>query len=147
LRNWLRTVAPRCTWLAASSTGTVTVAAAGLLDRQRVATHWLASPFLESYGASASPERIVETGNVITCEGHVTAMHVALLLTRRLFGPETVADVRRRLVPAVDAAKPGRWPAGRRRRRDRREAQRPRPRNRELDAPDVIELEPLRPRS
>src|SRR5690606_16375326 len=44
LRAWLHTVAPRCAWLVASSTGTVVVAAAGLLDHHEAATHWLASP-------------------------------------------------------------------------------------------------------
>ncbi len=142
LRQWLRTVAPQCRWLAASSTGTVIVAAAGLLDDRAAATHWLAGDLLVRYGTPASTERIVEIGNVITCEGEITAMHVALLVTLRLAGPDEVARVRRELgrLGRTEGATPRRsW-----RRRARPAAGPQRPRNPELVAPDIIEFEPLR---
>jgi putative intracellular protease/amidase len=94
LRQWLRAVAPQCRWLAASSTGTVIVAAAGLLDDRAAATHWLAGELLHRYGSEVSSERIVEIGRVITCEGEITALHVALLLVLRLAGPDEVARIR-----------------------------------------------------
>jgi len=150
LLDWLRAVAPRCTWLAASSTGTVVVAAAGLLGNHDAATHWLAGDFLADYGSQPSAERIVEIGNVITCEGRITAMHVALLLTLRVAGADAVALVRQRLATAAVPSPPlSRW-----RRwqnwndRGQRGSGPARPRNRELDAPDVIEFGPLvtRPR-
>jgi putative intracellular protease/amidase len=144
LRRWLRTVAPRCRWLAASSTGTVVVAAAGLLEQHDAATHWLAGDLLGRYGSAASPERIVEIGNVITCEGEITAMHVALLVTLRLFGPSEVARVRAEL-DRYGATGDGTPSGPRRWRRRRRPPTGPgRPRNPELVAPDVIEFEPLR---
>jgi putative intracellular protease/amidase len=143
LRQWLRAVAPQCRWLAASSTGTVIVAAAGLLDHHAAATHWLAGELLGQYGSAASAERIVEIGNVITCEGEITAMHVALLVTLRLFGPSEVARVRAeldRFGRTGATTVPGRrW-----RRRHRPPSGPQRPRNPELVAPDVIEFEPLR---
>lgn len=97
MADWLRQVAGTCRWLVASSTGTVVVAAAGLLDDRPATTHWLAGPLLESYGADPSDERIVETGSIITCEGRVTAVDVALLLTARLFGRDAVREVLDRL--------------------------------------------------
>jgi transcriptional regulator GlxA family with amidase domain len=139
---WLKSVAPRCRWLAASSTGTVIVAAADLLDRRAAATHWLAGELLEHYGSAASTERIVEIGNVITCEGEVTAMHVALLVALRLVGPAEVARVRAELDRhgrADDVSASGRWW----RRRPRTPSGPQRPRNPELVAPDIIELEPM----
>jgi transcriptional regulator GlxA family with amidase domain len=142
LRAWLRSVAPRCSWLAASSTGTVIVAAAGLLDDRAAATHWLAGDLLHRYGSAASTERIVEIGNVITCEGEITALHVALLVTLRLVGPAEVARVRAELAGfgrADDIAASSRWW----RRGHRRPSGPQRPRNPELVAPDVIEFEPL----
>jgi transcriptional regulator GlxA family with amidase domain len=141
---WLRAVAPRCQWMAASSTGTVVVAAAGLLGEREAATHWLAAPMLESYGSAASSERIVEVGNIITCEGCITAMHVALLVTLRTSGPGAVAEVRaglaRRHAP-VESRRTSwqRW----RHDRDRRHRGPGKPRNPELTAPDVIEFDPL----
>jgi transcriptional regulator GlxA family with amidase domain len=143
LRAWLCRVAPRCRWLAASSTGTVIVAGAGLLDDRAAATHWLAGDLLEHYGSVASTERIVEIGNVITCEGEITAMHVALLVALRLVGPEEVARVRAEIDRdrrADDTSASGNWW----RRRHRTASGPQRPRNPELAAPDVIELEPMR---
>mgnify|MGYP001812129487 CR=1 FL=1 len=143
LRQWLRAVVPQCRWLAASSTGTVIVAAAGLLDQHAAATHWLAGDLLGQYGSTASAERIVEIGNVITCEGEITAMHVALLVTLRLLGPSEVTRVRAELDRygrTGEGTVSGRWW----RRRPRRPAGPQRPRNPELVAPDVIEFEPLR---
>ncbi len=145
LLDWLRTVATRCDWMAASSTGTVVVAAAGLLGNHDAATHWLAGDLLADYGSQPSAERIVEIGNVITCEGRITAMHVALLVTLRVAGADAVALVRERL--ATEAA-PSRnvstWRHWRNRRgRGNRSPGPSRPRNRELDAPDVIEFGPL----
>jgi transcriptional regulator GlxA family with amidase domain len=147
LLSWLRSVAPLCRWMAASSTGTVVVAAAGLLDEREAATHWLAAPLLESYGSTASRERIVEVGNIITCEGHVTAMHVALLVTMRLRGPAAVAQVRERLAQRdrQDSVPERRWWGRHRAGSSRPRAAAPRrPSNPELVAPDDIELEPLR---
>jgi putative intracellular protease/amidase len=145
LLAWLRLVAPRCSWMAASSTGTVVVAAAGLLDEHEAATHWLASPLLEAYGSVASKQRIVEVGNIITCEGQITAMHVALLVTLRLAGPDAVARVRaglaRRDSPAPTGIGPWqRWRHHRARRRHRGPGT---PRNPELVAPDEIEFDPV----
>lgn len=148
LLDWLRAVAPVCEWMAASSTGTVVVAAAGLLGDRDAATHWLASPLLETYGSHASQERIVEIGRIITCEGRITAMHVALLVTLRVFGPDAVRRVRASLA-ADPLGSASRTPSTGRWRRwvelvGRRRHPAPRRHNPELQAPEIIELEPLR---
>ncbi len=145
LLDWLRSVAPRSTWTAASSTGTVIVAAAGLLKDRTAATHWLAGDLLAEHGSQPSEERVVEIGNVITCEGRITAMHVALLVTLRVSGPEAVALVRERLATGVAPhSEVPRWRRWWEQRRPGGRTSGPgRPRNRELDAPDVIEFRPL----
>ena len=97
LLAWLRAVEPTCQWMAASSTGTVVVAAAGLLADRPAATHWLAGPMLAEYGSAASQERIVEVGHVLTCHGKISAMDVALLIILRLYNRETAARVRTEL--------------------------------------------------
>ncbi len=145
LLAWLRAVAPRCEWMAASSTGTVIVAATGLLAEHEAATHWLAGDLLESYGSPASSERIVEIGRIITCEGRITAMHVALLVTLRIAGPDAVARVRAGLarVDSPGERPPSRWTRWMTARASRRRTGPGRPRNRELDAPDEIEFDPI----
>lgn len=144
LLDWLRDVAPSCDWMVASSTGTVVVAAAGLLDQREAATHWLASPLLESYGSHASADRVVQIGRVITCEGRITAMHVALLVTLRVLGPDAVRRVREGLARPTCAESPesrgvARWIERRSAARARRGPLRPR--NPELVAPDLIEFD------
>ncbi len=145
LLDWLRTVASRSTWMAASSTGTVIVAAAGLLNDRDAATHWLAGDLLAEHGSQPSEERVVEVGNVITCEGRITAMHVALLVTLRVAGAEAVALVRERLATGVAPLREvPRWRRWWDEHRSSGRSRGPgRPRNRELDAPDVIEFRPL----
>jgi transcriptional regulator GlxA family with amidase domain len=141
LLDWLRAVATRCDWMVASSTGSVVLAAAGLLRDHEAATHWLAASMLESYGSPASADRVVEDGNIITCEGRITALHVALLVTLRLAGPAAVREVRAGLAnrQTPDAA-PSRW---RRWRTSRAPVVPGRPRNPELVAPDIIEFDPI----
>ncbi|RIQ34068.1 DJ-1/PfpI family protein [Jiangella rhizosphaerae] len=88
---WLRRVSPR--WLLASSTGTALLAAAGLLDDATAATHWLAGPLLEHYGAHPSPERLVVDGRLITCSGGPAAFQGALLVAKAYGGAELVAHI------------------------------------------------------
>jgi transcriptional regulator GlxA family with amidase domain len=101
LLAWLRAVEPTCQWVAASSTGTVVVAAAGLLGDHPAATHWLAGDKLAEFGSEASAERIVEVGHVLTCHGHISAMDVALLMILRLFNRAIAAQVRHDLAVAT----------------------------------------------
>lgn len=142
---WLRCVEPTCQWMAASSTGTVVVAAAGLLGDQPAATHWLAGDKLAEYGSVASAERIVEVGHVLTCHGHISAMDVALLMILRLYNRATAAQVRHDLAAAHERAtarapsigeRVSRWWAARSGVRGPVQ-----PRNEELDTSDWIELE------
>ncbi len=104
LLDWLRRVEPTCQWVAASSTGTVVVAAAGLLGEHPAATHWLAGDKLAEYGSAASAERIVEVGHVLTCHGHISAMDVALLMILRLYNRAIAAQVRHDLAAAQERA-------------------------------------------
>ncbi len=150
--GWLRRVEPTCQWMAASSTGTVVVAAAGLLADRPAATHWLAGPMLAQYGSRASEERIVEVGHVLTCHGRISAMDVALLMILRLYNRETAARVKREIVDGhlEVAAKPAsltdrmlgtRFARWLRRAGAVRARRQPRPRNEELVTSEWIEME------
>lgn len=88
---WLRRVSPR--WLLASSTGSALLASAGLLDDATAATHWLAGPLLERYGAHPSHERLVIDGPVITCSGGPAAFQAALIVARTYGGTDLVARI------------------------------------------------------
>ena len=152
LLTWLRRVEPGCQWMAASSTGTVVVAAAGLLGDRPAATHWLAGSMLQEYGSAASSDRIVEVGHILTCHGHISAMDVALLMIMRLYNRETAGRVRSQLLtgggvaaaPSADLSLVVRIKKSAfvtrltKRRAERRVV---RPRNKELATSDWIEME------
>ena len=143
LLSWLRHVEPSCQWMAASSTGTVVVAAAGLLADRPAATHWLAGAKLAEFGSAASPERIVEVGHVVTCHGRISAMDVALLMILRLTNRQIAEQVRIDLERAHEQAAVARPSWWKRAVALVRPAPRGpvRPRNEQLDISDWIEME------
>lgn len=101
---WLRRVSPR--WLLASSTGTALLAAAGLLDDATAATHWLAGPLLERYGAHPSHDRLVVDGRVITCAGGPTVVRAALVVAQAYGGADLVAQIGATAATARQRAQP-----------------------------------------
>lgn len=98
LREFLRRMEHRSRYLVASSTGTVVLASAGVLHGGSAATHWLASDLLRRYGSDADDRRLVVAGNVITCEGRISALDAAFALVERIEGDATVDRVRATLL-------------------------------------------------
>lgn len=98
LREFLHRMERSSRFIAASSTGSVVVAAAGLLHGASAATHWLATDLLRKYGSEADVRRLVVTGNVITCEGRISAVEAAFTLVERLEGRAGVDRIRATLI-------------------------------------------------
>ncbi len=98
LRNFLHRMERTARYVAASSTGSVVLASAGLLHGQPAATHWLASDLLRRYGSEADTRRLVIAGNVITCEGQISAVDAALALVERLEGSDAIDRIRATLI-------------------------------------------------
>jgi putative intracellular protease/amidase len=95
LRRWLHDVAPRCRWIAASSTGSVVLAAAGLLNGHPAATHWLAGDLLAEFGSDIANQRLnVDAERVITATGSSTAFEAAYLVIQRELGDAEANRVR-----------------------------------------------------
>ena len=109
---WLHDVAPRCRWIAASSTGSVVLAAAGLLNGHPAATHWLAGDLLAEFGSDTADQRLhVDAERVITAAGSMTAIEAAYLVIQRELGDSEANRVRELVgsqnekAPATDASK------------------------------------------
>ncbi len=83
-------------WTTAVSTGSVLLAAAGVLEGDAT-THWLATDLLEEQGAHAVAERIVRSGRVLTAEGATAAVEMALEVVARLVDPSTATRIRQAL--------------------------------------------------
>lgn len=98
LRSFLRRMEVSARFVVASSTGTVLLASAGLLHGSPAATHWLAGDLLRRFGSEVDERRLVATGNVITCEGRISAVDAAFGLVERLDGPDAVTRIRATLL-------------------------------------------------
>lgn len=87
--NWLRAISP--TWTTSVCTGSLILAAAGLLSGRRATSHWLAIDQLAAFGAHPTSERVVEDGPYLTAAGVSAGIDMALTLAARI-GGDTVAQ-------------------------------------------------------
>jgi transcriptional regulator GlxA family with amidase domain len=84
--------------VASVCTGSLVLAAAGLLDGKPATTHWQSLELLPTLGTDIEvrPEdRFVDNGQVITAAGVSAGIDMALHLVARLHSPERAREVRR----------------------------------------------------
>ncbi len=86
LLDWLRAVHETSEWTTSVCTGSLLLAAAGILGGMEATTHWLELDTLERYGAHPVTRRVVERGKVITAAGVSSGIDMALTLAARLAG-------------------------------------------------------------
>jgi putative intracellular protease/amidase len=93
LLGWLRRTHEHTTFTTSVCTGSLLLAAAGLLDGVDATTHWAARRTLADLGAVPVDERVVERGKVITAAGVSAGIDMALVLAERLAGTVTAAAI------------------------------------------------------
>lgn len=93
LIGFLRRVAPGCAHVTAVCTGSLVLAAAGLLAGRRATTHWLSLDRLAAFGAVPVAERVVFDGPVVTGGGVTAGIDFALALAAVLAGEETARAI------------------------------------------------------
>ncbi|SHL30565.1 DJ-1/PfpI family protein [Actinacidiphila paucisporea] len=89
--DWFRAVDPGTTWTTSVCSGSLLLAAAGLLTGRRAASHWIALEHLPSFGAVPSTDRVVFDGKYATAAGVSAGIDLALHLAGRLAG-DAVAE-------------------------------------------------------
>jgi putative intracellular protease/amidase len=89
--DWLKQVDQTSTWTTSVCTGSLILAAAGLLEGKRATTHWLAMDELGRLGAEPVQERVVFDGKLVTAAGVSAGIDMALTLAARIAG-DTVAQ-------------------------------------------------------
>jgi len=84
--DWVRSVHATSRWTTSVCTGSLVLAAAGLLTGRAATTHWSAYAELERYGVTAVPQRVVEhlDDRLITAAGVSSGIDMALRLVELL---------------------------------------------------------------
>jgi putative intracellular protease/amidase len=93
LLEWLRAVDATTTWTTSVCTGSMLLAAAGLLEGKEATTHWASLERLREYGAIPTGRRVVEQGKIITAAGVSSGIDMGLTLVARIAGDEWAQGV------------------------------------------------------
>lgn len=84
--GWLRHAHATSTWTTSVCTGSLLLAAAGILDGLEATTHWASTELLGELGATPVQQRVVEQGKVMTAAGVSAGIDMALTLAARIAG-------------------------------------------------------------
>jgi len=82
--GWIREANRTSRYTTSVCTGSLLLAAAGLLDGVEATTHWAAMDLLRKLGAEPVPQRVVERGRIITAAGVSSGIDMALRLAALL---------------------------------------------------------------
>jgi cyclohexyl-isocyanide hydratase len=111
----VRRLAERARYVTSVCTGSLVLAAAGLITGKRAACHWAWRELLADAGAIPDPGRVVRDGNVITGGGVTAGIDFALTVASELAGPEVAQAIQLALeyapAPPFDAGRPEKAPA------------------------------------
>ena len=115
VHEWLRAADQTSTWTTSVCTGSLILAAAGLLAGRRATSHWLALDQLGRLGATPVSERVVSDGKYVTAAGVSSGIDMGLALAGRIAGDETAQAIQLVIEydpqPPYDAGSPDRAPA------------------------------------
>jgi transcriptional regulator GlxA family with amidase domain len=113
--DWLRAAHETSTWTTSVCTGSLILAAAGLLDGKRATGHWLAMDKLGELGAQPVSERFVIEGKIVTAAGVSAGIDMALALVAEIAGEQVAQAIQLGIEydpqPPYDAGAPHKAPA------------------------------------
>jgi transcriptional regulator GlxA family with amidase domain len=114
LLDWIRTAHRTSTWTTSVCTGSMILAAAGVLNGRRATSHWLALDRLPEFGAEQTLERVVFDGKVVTAAGVSAGIDMALRLASFIAGDDVAQSVQLMLEydpqPPFDSGSPTKAP-------------------------------------
>jgi putative intracellular protease/amidase len=112
--EWIRRMHESSIWTTSVCTGSVILAAAGVLEGKRATSHFAALDELASYGVEPSTERVVIDGKVVTGAGVSAGIDMALTLTARILDDEYAQTLQLGIEydpqPPFDTGSPARAP-------------------------------------
>ena len=85
--GWVRRAHETAKWTTSVCSGSLILAAAGVLDGKRATSHWMVVPMLRTFGVTpVGDERIVREGRIVTAAGVSAGIDLGLWLAGRLGG-------------------------------------------------------------
>lgn len=93
LLGWLRSAHERSTWTTSVCTGSLLLAAAGILRGVPATGHWLEMDTLASLGADPVRQRVVREGKLITAAGVSAGIDMALALAGLIAGEQVAMAI------------------------------------------------------
>jgi putative intracellular protease/amidase len=115
VHEWLRCADATSTWTTSVCTGSLILAAAGLLAGKRATSNWQAIEDLRALGADAVSERVVFDGKLATSAGVTAGIDMALSLAARIAGDQLAQAIQLGLEydphPPFDAGSPLKAPS------------------------------------
>ena len=86
--EWIRAIDRTTTWTTSVCTGSMLLAAAGLLDGKEATTHWASVDRLKEYGAIPTGQRVVQQGKIVTAAGVSSGIDMGLTLAAKVAGDD-----------------------------------------------------------
>lgn len=115
LLDWLRNAHESSDWTASVCTGSLVLAAAGLLDGRLATGHWLEHETLRRLGARPLSRRVVQDGKLITAAGVSGGIDMGLYLAAEIAGERVAQAIQLAIEydpqPPFDCGSPERAPA------------------------------------
>jgi putative intracellular protease/amidase len=93
VHEWLRAADAASTWTTSVCTGSLILAAAGLLAGRRATSHWLALERLADFGVQGVAERVVTDGKYVTSAGVSAGIDMALELAGKIDGSDAAEAI------------------------------------------------------
>jgi putative intracellular protease/amidase len=115
VHTWLRAAHETSQWTCSVCTGSLILAAAGLLRGRRATSNWQALQELAEFGVEVVPERVVFDGKLATAAGVTAGIDMALALAAKLANEQVAQAIQLGIEydpqPPFDAGSPRTAPA------------------------------------
>ncbi len=85
---WMAKIHETTSWTTSVCTGSIILAAAGVLDGLEATSHWAAIHLLKDYDVQPKLERFVQQGKVITAQGVSAGIDMSLHLVSQIVGED-----------------------------------------------------------
>jgi transcriptional regulator GlxA family with amidase domain len=91
--RWIQAVHQTSRWTTSVCTGSIILAAAGLLAGRRATTHWASKDELRGYGVVVTDDRVTRDGRIVTASGVSAGIDMALELAALIAGDDVAHTI------------------------------------------------------